>query len=66
MRCASHNVAFGGPHGSGGSVYTCQDCGLCIHVVGHHASDGAVTVIVHPPRNWLAQLFFDLARWLEG
>jgi len=65
-RCALHDVTFYAPHGSAGSVYTCPACGLRIDLCLHMGSDGAVTVLVHPPRRWLAQLFFDLARWLEG
>lgn len=59
-RCGSHSEGF---HGDS-RTYVCPVCGLGLMVLRHHTSD-AVTVIVHPPRKWLAQLFFDLARWLE-
>ena len=62
-RCVLHDVTFYEPHGSGGSVYICQCCGLRVDM---HTEPGAISIGVRPPRNWLAQLFFDLARWLEG
>lgn len=62
MKCAAHQEQF--IVGKSSGVFTCQACGLRIVVV-HTLARDAVTVVVHPPRNWLAQFFFDLARLLE-
>ena len=66
-RCVLHDVTFYAPHGSAGSVYTCRRCGLVVTM--HHYPDGmggSVSVKVTQPRKWLAQLFHDIARWMEG